>query len=175
MAQKSEQREIGETHKGKRVEIYLEVDDKGATRKEIIPFVVGVLASLAGDRERPESLKDRDVLTIDRENFNQVMAKIAPEVTLAVDCTLPVDPKEKNARPKTKLGGTLRFMQMEDFEPERVARQVPELNALLDERKALYALRRRLQSNGKLADKIAEALEDEDKRKSLLAELGIQE
>jgi type VI secretion system protein ImpB len=171
--EKSEQLEIGSTHKGKRVEIFMEVDDNGAIRKESIPFVVGVLASLAGEKERQTPFKDRETKSIDRENFDSVMAEIGPELHYSVECALPPDPKEKDQRPRTKLGVNLSFSEMSDFEPEQVARQIPDVASLLNERKALYALLRRLHANGRLESQIEAALEDKEKRKELLAQLGI--
>jgi len=173
MPEKSEQLEIGSTHKGKRVEIYLEVNDKGAIRKESIPFSVGVLASLAGDKQRTDSFKVREVHEIDRENFDDVVQRISPEIHLSVDNVLSSDPKAPAAFPKNKLGGTLRFSSMDDFEPQNVARQIPELDALLEERKTLLMLLRRLQINSKFADRIRDAFEDPEKRLALLQELGM--
>ena len=173
MPEKSEQLEIGSTHKGKRVEIYMEVDDKGKTRREIIPFVVGVLAPLAGDRERPDGLKTRVVHSIDRENFDEVMEKIGPELIVSVESTIPGDPKVKDPDKKRKMGAKLSFKRMEDFEPENVARQISDLEVLLDERKRLQALLLRLQANDRLKDKIEAALDDPTQREAMLAELGI--
>jgi type VI secretion system protein ImpB len=171
--EKSEQLEIGSTHKGKRVEIYMQVEENGAIRKESIPFVVGVLAPLSGDKEGRPTFKEREAKPISRENFAEMMAEIQPELHFSVDSVLPSDPNEKTSGSSTKLGVNLTFTQMASFEPEQVGRQVPEINGLLQERKALNNLLRRIKANGKLGAQIEAALEDPGRRAELFKELGI--
>ena len=173
MAEKSEQLEIGSTHKGKRVEIYMQVEENGAIRKESIPFVVGVLAPLSGDKEDRPVFKDREAKTISRENFSEVMAEIKPELHFSVDYVLPSDPSEKSPAANTKLGVNLALTEMTSFEPEQVGRQIPEINGLLQERKALNNLLRRLKANGRLGAQIEAALEDTGRRAELFRQLGI--
>ena len=76
MAEKSEQLEIGSTHKGKRVEIFMEVDDHGKMKKESIPFMLGVLAPLSGDRQRTDTLKTREIHNIDSENLDRKSTRL---------------------------------------------------------------------------------------------------
>jgi len=174
--EKSEQLEIGATHKGKRVEIYMEIDADGAIRKETIPFVTGVLASLAGDREDRPAFRDREAKPIDRENFDTVMQEIGPELHYSVESVLSTDAAEASASKEpaqSKLGVNLTFSKMEDFEPETIAHQIPDIQDLLQERKALYALLRRLHANGRLQGQIEATLEDPQKRAELLAQLGL--
>ena len=46
-----------------------------------LPFVVGVMADLSGKPKDPlKPLKDRKVVTVDRDNFNDVLAKSAPRL-----------------------------------------------------------------------------------------------
>ena len=62
-----------------RVQITYDVETGGAMQKLELPFVVGVLADLSGkpkDALRP--LKERKAVNIDRDNFNDVMARLTP-------------------------------------------------------------------------------------------------
>src|SRR5436309_12287139 len=69
-----------------RVHITYDVETGGAIEQCEIPFVVGVLADLSGlnSKDLPK-LKDRKFTEIDRDNFDQVMAKQAPRIGYKVD------------------------------------------------------------------------------------------
>src|SRR5262245_18363238 len=58
-----------------RVLITYDVETGGAMRQIELPFVVGVLADLSGNpKEALKPLKERKAITIDRDNFNEVLA-----------------------------------------------------------------------------------------------------
>ena len=62
-----------------RVQITYDVETGGAMQKVELPFVVGVLADLSGaPKEAQRPLKERKVVAIDRDNFNDVLAKATP-------------------------------------------------------------------------------------------------
>jgi type VI secretion system protein ImpB len=66
----------------------------------------------------------------------------------------------------------LKFATLKDFEPEQIARQVPELNQLLDTREALTALKAPLANKRAFQKKISEIVQDEETRKKLLQVLS---
>src|SRR5215831_493254 len=126
-----------------RVHITYDVETGGAIEKREIPFVVGVLADLSVMPEKPlPPLKERKFVEIDRDNFDQVMAKSAPRVAFKVENTLSND--------DTLLGVDLRFKGIEDFSPAAVANQVPVLRKLMELRNALHNLRSSMIGNNKL-------------------------
>ena len=134
-----------------RVHITYDVETGGAIQKREIPFVAGVLADLSGTPEKPlPRLKDRKFTEIDRDNFDQVMAKQEPRVTLKVDNKLTED--------DSQLGVDLRFKKLADFEPQNVARQVAPLNQLLELRTKLANLRSSLAGNDDLEKVLQEAI-----------------
>ena len=61
-------------------------------------------------------VKERKAINIDRDNFNDILAKAAPRLALRVP--------NKLTDPNSKLAVELNFKRMDDFEPENVARQV---------------------------------------------------
>src|SRR5439155_1096935 len=68
-----------------RVQITYDVETGGAMQKIELPFVVGVLADLSGQpKEAAKPLKERKAVKIDRDNFNDVLAKAAPRVAFRV-------------------------------------------------------------------------------------------
>ena len=68
-----------------------------------------------------------------------------------------------------------KFRGLKDFTPEGIVKQVPELNRLLELRKALSALKSPLGNRKDFRERIRELLENEDSRKKLLEELGLSQ
>lgn len=134
-----------------RVHITYDVETGGAIEKKEIPFVAGVFADLSGQPDKPLSrVKDRKFTEIDRDNFDQVMAKQEPRLAFKVD--------NKLTGGDTRLGVELRFKQMADFEPQNVVRQVEPLKQLLELREKLANLRSSLAGNDKLEELLQEAI-----------------
>src|SRR5260221_8336390 len=69
-----------------RVQITYDVEIGGAIQKKELPLVIGVLADLSGKPEVPlPKLKERGFVEIDRDNFNDVLASIAPRLAFSVE------------------------------------------------------------------------------------------
>src|SRR5580698_4444933 len=89
-----------------RVQITYDVETNGAMQKVELRCVVVVLADLSGKpTEALRPLKDRKVVNIDRDNFNDVLAKATPRVAFRVDNKLQDD--------NTKLAVELNFRHMD--------------------------------------------------------------
>ena len=69
----------------------------------------------------------------------------------------------------------LRFDTLKDFAPESVARQVPEINKLLELREALTALKGPLGNVPAFRRRIQSIIGDEATREKLLGELKLEE
>src|SRR5947207_5656105 len=116
-----------------RVHITYQVETEGAEVEKELPFVVGVLGDFSGNPTEPlKPLKDRKFIQIDRDNFNDVMARMTPGLNLKVENTLKADGSE--------MGVQLKFRSMEDFEPGQVVQQVEPLRKLLETRDKLRDL-----------------------------------
>ena len=109
-------------------------------------------------------LEDRKVVSVDKDNFNDVMKGMDLETSASVDNVLAKEEGEK-------MAVSLKFRGMKDFEPESVVQQVPELKQLLDLRTALTALKGPLGNVPAFRKKLAEILADEGAREKLLKEL----
>lgn len=134
-----------------RVHITYEVTTNGALEKVELPFLVGVLADLSGmPREPLRPLRDRNFVPIDRITFADVMKQQAPRVAFKVPNRLTNE--------EGNIGVELNFNDMTDFEPDKVAEQVPALKELLDMRRRLVALQSRLEGNDKLERLLGEVL-----------------
>ncbi len=149
-----------------RVQITYDVETGGAMQKVELPFVVGVLADLSGKPKEPlRPLKERKLVNIDRDNFNDVLARATPRVAMKVDNRLTGD--------GSKLAVELNFKHIDDFEPAQVAQQVGPLRDLLEMRQKLTQLLSKMEGNDKLEELLAEVLANSDKAQALAKELGL--
>ena len=143
-----------------RVQITYDVETAGAIQKKELPFVVGILADLSGQPKAAlKPLKERKFVEIDSENFNAVLASIAPRVQVSVANTL------------TKAGGTLpvelNFKEIDDFDPLKLINQVDALRRLLEARTRLSDLLVKLDGNEALDQLLVTTGKDAEQIKKL--------
>jgi type VI secretion system protein ImpB len=137
----------------------------GGAQAEIeLPLKVMMLGDFSG---KPDStqLENRKPISIDKDNFNDVMKahKLSAEVNVDNRLTGGED---------DQMGVSLKFGTLKDFEPEAVARQVPEMNNLLELRAALVALKGPLGNVPAFKKKIEKLMGDDAAREKLMKELG---
>lgn len=149
-----------------RVQITYDVETNGAMQKIELPFVVGVLADLSGaPKDALKPLKERKVVSVDRDNFDEVLEKATPRVAMKVD--------NKLTGGETKLAVELNFKKMDDFEPANVAQQVPALKELLEMRGRLTQLLSKMEGNDKLEALLADVMSNTEKAMELAKQMGI--
>jgi type VI secretion system protein ImpB len=152
-----------------RVHITLDIDTEGQLKKEL-PFVIGVLGDFSGNPRQPlQPFAERGFVTIDRDSFDKVMARMTPGLTLMVDDKLSND-KLANEVPKVQID--LAFNKLEDFEPARIAAQVPQLKALMETRAKLLDLMTKADRSETLETLLEQILLRDGDRKALAQELG---
>lgn len=148
-----------------RVHITYDVETNGSIAKKEIPFVMGVMGDYSGDNtENKKQLKDRKFSQIDRDNFNDIMAKTAPKLNMKVNNTLADDGSE--------LSVSLDFNHMEDFEPHKIVAQVAPLKKLLETRDKLRDLLSKADRSEELEDLLENILSNSTALTSLSNELG---
>jgi type VI secretion system protein ImpB len=151
-----------------RVHIKYEVETDGATIERELPFVVGVMGDFSGNpAEALRPLRDRKFVQIDRDNFNDVMARIAPELNIRVANTLSEDGGE--------MAVSLKFRSIEDFDPGRVAERVPALKKLIETRNKLRDLMTKVDRSDELENLLEQVLQNEEQLKKFSAELGLEQ
>ena len=132
-----------------------------------MPFVVGVMADLSGQpKEALRPMKERKFTNIDRDNFNEVLAKSAPRLAMKVD--------DKLTGGDGKLAVELNFKSMDDFDPARVAQQVGPLKELLEMRQRLVHLMSKMEGNDKLEELLGEVLSNTEKATALAKQMGVE-
>jgi type VI secretion system protein ImpB len=150
-----------------RVHITYEVETEGAEEVKDLPFVVGVLGDFSGDpTTKLQPLKDRKFVGIDRDNFNDVMARSTPGLNFRVENTMTGDGSEMPVQ--------LKFNSMEDFEPAKVAQQIEPLKKLLETRDKLRDLLTKIDHSDKLENILEQVLHDKADLDKLTSELGIK-
>ncbi len=150
-----------------RVHITYEVEKGGAMVMKEIPFVMGVLADLAGDsKAEVPKLKDtnRKFVDIDRDNFDDVLKSMKPRLAMRVDNTLKDDGSE--------MAVELNFEKLADFRPENVVGQVKPLADLQDIRNQLKDLLGRMEGNDRLEELLNAVTDNDGVRDKLKEVLG---
>ena len=79
----STQKKLGKN--APRVHIEYDVEIGDAIQKKEIPFIVGLLSDLSGNPKKPlPKVKDRNFVSIDRYNFNEVLKEMKPRLQISV-------------------------------------------------------------------------------------------
>jgi len=150
-----------------RVNILYKTEIGGAQEEVELPLNILVMGEYNPNvPEDEKSLEDRKTVSVDKDNFNDVLEKQNLGLTASVTDKLS---GEKDA----SLTVDLKFKNLNDFGPEAVVNQVPELKKLLELRKALTALKSPLGNVPAFRKKLQSLLGDEANRAKLMAELGI--
>ena len=151
-----------------RVHITYEVETEGASVVRELPFVVGVMGDFSGDPTKPlQRLQDRKFVQIDRDNFNDVMARMTPGLDLKVENTL-----RKSDEEPSEIAVKLAFKSMEDFEPARIVEQVPALKKLMETRNKLRDLMSKIDRSEDLEALLDRVLQNNEDIKKISESLG---
>jgi type VI secretion system protein ImpB len=134
-----------------RVNIKLDLHTGGAQKKVELPLKLLTVGDFSNGKSEG-TLSEREKINVNKNNFNSVLADINPEVNLTVKNTLADDGSEENVK--------LVFNDMKDFEPEQIARQIPQLKAMLSMRNLLRDLKSNLLDNVTFRKELEKILKD---------------
>jgi len=137
----------------------------GDAKEEVeLPLKMVVLGDYT-QRADDTPVEDRALVNVNKDNFNEVMKGHNLSLDIATDNKLS---DEADAG---KLSVSLKFDSLNDFTPESIVRQTPELNKLLELREALVALKGPLGNVPAFRKAIQGVLGDDAAREKLLSEL----
>jgi len=146
-----------------RINLKLNLHTGNAQKKVELPLKLLVAGDFSnGKEQRP--LSEREKINVNKNNFNSVLSEFSPSVNIAVENTLAGDGTEENV--------TLSFKEMKDFEPEQVARQIPQLKAMLAMRSLLRDLKSNLLDNATFRKELEAILRDPALSNELRAEIA---
>ena len=99
-----------------RVQITYDVEIGDATEAKELPLVIGVMGDFT---ESSDSLRDRKFVSVDKDNFDEIMSSMMPSAEFQVESVLPGK--------EGYIPVSLTFNSMEDFSPASIAHQVEPL------------------------------------------------
>jgi len=137
-----------------RVQITYTVETEGAKVEKELPFVVGVVGDFSGKSPNQplQNPRDRKFIPIDRDNFNDVLARMQPRLAFQVPNRLAND--------GSGLHVELRFQSLADFGPDALVGQFDPMVSLLGMRRRLVTLSSMLDANPELGAILASILVD---------------
>lgn len=126
-------------------------DPHDSTKTVELPFVMGVLSDLSAP-EKP-AVEEREFTDVTMDTIDDYIGSVAPGKSMTVGNRL--DPASGD-----RMGASLHFASMDDFEPAAIAAQVPALRKLLEARKRLANLQRYISSKPKAREHVTRRLAD---------------
>ncbi|MDF3854705.1 type VI secretion system contractile sheath small subunit [Paracoccus sp. P2] len=151
-----------ERNRAPRVQIAYDVEHYGSPTTIELPFVMGVMADLAGkstSREAQKPPAERSFVEVDAGRFPAFMEALSPRVTARIPNRLPG--KEGEEGGEEEMFVDLTFRNMGDFAPDRIAEQIPELAELMKMRRKLEELLSYMDGKASAEKRIAQLLNDE--------------
>jgi type VI secretion system protein ImpB len=146
-----------------RINLFLELEKGDAQEKVELPLRMLMLGDYLG-REDHTPLEDREALNVTSDNFDAIMESM----DLRLEYTVPDRLREGDR----EISVDLEIEDMDDFSPERVAHQVPELTRMLAMRNLLQDLRNRVVSTSQFRKKLEEIVHNPDALGRLVEELN---
>jgi type VI secretion system protein ImpB len=144
-----------------RINLKLDVGKGNAKKKLELPLKMLVLGDFSF-KKRDQRVAEREKISINKNNFTQVMESMKLNLKYTVD---------------DKLGGEgdlpvdLNMKNMDSFKPENVAKNVPQLSRLLAARNLIKDLKSNLLDNREFRKRLEDIIKDPAAAKSLQEQL----
>lgn len=146
-----------------RVNIVYKPATGGASEEKELPLKLLVMGDFTS-RTDDTPLEQRKAVNVDKDNFNDVMKNHKVAIDINVKNTL--------AGKGGEMAANLKFQTLKDFDPDAIARQVPELAKMLELREALAALKGPLGNFPAFRKKIEAIIKDPAAREKIFKEVG---
>ncbi|MFT5220428.1 MAG: type VI secretion system protein ImpB [Gammaproteobacteria bacterium] len=131
-----------------------------------LPLKLLMLGDFTG-KPSDEMVEDREPVNINKDNFDEVLGSLNLSLDLNVSDTLAEDGDDMSVH--------LDIKSMKDLSPDNIATQVPELNSMLEMRRALQALKGPLGNVPAFRKAIQNILNDDESRSRITKELGLED
>lgn len=146
-----------------RVNIKLSLHTGSAQKQVELPLKLLAMGDFSNGKTT-SAVSERVKLDVNKNNLNSVLNELNPEVSLSVKNTLSGDGAEEKVN--------LSFSNIKDFAPEQVARQIPQLRAMLAMRNLLKDLKSNLMDNVNFRQEFEKILKDPSLSQELRDELS---
>jgi type VI secretion system protein ImpB len=144
-----------------RINLKLDVGKGNAKKKIELPLKMLVVGDFSF-KEKGDRISDREKISINKNNFTQVMESMDLKLKYNVDNKLTGE---------GDLGVDMDVKNMDSFKPENVAKNVPALSKMLAARNLLKDLKSNLLDNREFRKRLELIIKDPSAVKSLQEEL----
>jgi type VI secretion system protein ImpB len=144
-----------------RINLKLDVGKGDASKSVELPLKLLVMGNFTG-RPKTGRVADREKVSVDKDNFQQVMADCGLSLSFTVENRLSNEGGTKVEIPVTG---------MDSFKPENVASAVPALSRLLAARNLLKDLKSNLLDNREFRRRLEELIKNPEAAQNLRSEL----
>jgi type VI secretion system protein ImpB len=144
-----------------RINLKLDVGKGDASKSMELPLKLLVMGDFTC-REKEGRIVDRERISVDKNNFPQVMADLGLNLSFTVENKLSGD---------GEMAVEIPVDSMSSFKPENVASAVPSLSRLLAARNLLKDLKSNLLDNREFRRRLEELIKDPEAVKNLREEL----
>ncbi|GGI89834.1 type VI secretion system contractile sheath small subunit [Legionella impletisoli] len=146
-----------------RVNITLDVESNGSKSKKELPMKLLMLGDFShGQALGPISRRER--VNINKQNFNHILASLAPKLKLSVKNQLSDEPDDLNV--------ALEIRSLQDFKPEHIVEQVPKLQRLMAMRNLLKDLKSSVIDNQAFRKALEKIMQNSNEAQKLLSHLS---
>ncbi len=145
-----------------RINLKLDVGKGDAKKKMELPLKMLVLGDFSS-QEHDERVAEREKISIDKNNFAQVMQSMNLNLKYAVN--------DKISGEERSVPVDLKMVAMDSFKPENVAKSVPTLSRLLSARNLLKDLKSNLLDNREFRKRLETIIKDPEAAKMLQEQL----
>ncbi|ABA90049.1 type VI secretion system needle sheath protein TssB [Syntrophotalea carbinolica DSM 2380] len=145
-----------------RINLALDVETGGHQKKTELPLKMLVMGDFSNGKTKGK-IADRQRININKNNFESVMADLAPSVRFDVPNLLAKDGSDFSI--------DLAFQSMKDFRPDSVAHQIPEMHSLMAMRNLLKDLKSNLLDNAKFRKKLEKIVSNQPQLEGLKQQL----
>lgn len=145
-----------------RINLSLDVETGGNQKKTELPLKMLVMGDFSNGKTKGK-VADRQRIDINKNNFESVMADLAPNTRFDVPNLLAKDGSDFTI--------DLAFQAMKDFRPDSVAQQIPELHSLMAMRNLLKDLKANLLDNVKFRKELEKIVSNQPQLEGLKQQL----
>ncbi len=145
-----------------RINLSLDVETGGHRKKAELPLKMLVMGDFSNGKTKGK-IANRQRININKNNFEAVMADLAPSARFNVPNLLAKDGSDFTI--------DLAFQAMKDFRPDSVAQQIPELHSLMAMRNLLKDLKANLLDNVKFRKELEKIVSNQPQLEGLKQQL----
>jgi type VI secretion system protein ImpB len=145
-----------------RISISVDLHTGGARQRVELPLKLLVLGDYSAGHAS-DSLAERKRIDVNKNNFDAVLSELNPKIRVDLPNALEGDNAESSV--------ALNFKSMQDFEPESVAHQIPQLQRLISMRNLLRDLKSNFLDNSAFASELERIVKSASLSTSLSADL----